>query len=1001
MRCFLAFLMAAGLTSAADFTTGQAARLVIGQKTFTAQDATASASVVGAGSGLAYANGLLFVSDANRVGAEPANHRVLVFDTNALPKPTDIIDREQSVNTRCPVCVGTASLVLGQTDFAKTELGIGQDKLRLPIGVATDGVRLAVADTDNNRVLIWNTIPTTNGAPTDIVVGQADFKSNASPRPPSNKSLRGPQGVWIQNGKLYVADTMNNRVLVWNSIPSSNGQAADLVLGQPDFSTYVEPDLTKTDINVKANTLLNPVSVTSDGQRLYVADLGHNRVVIWNSLPTQNQQSADIALGQPDVTSAVANNSPKVCQPTGKKDTNGNDIYPVRCSATMDFPRYALSDGRRLFVADGGNDRVLIYNSIPTASGVGADVVLGQLSGELNSSSDSADPLRRSSSDSLRTPMAVAFDGTNLYVTDTFNRRVLVYTVAEPVLPFTAVRNAASLQIFSVGTITFSGSIKADDEVTITIHNDVTEVSKEYKYKVLKDDTLGLVVARFVALINEGDGDPNVFATPNIGFYTIVMRARKQGIEGNDVFFEVTATDKAAITWAVSSANLSGGADAAKIAPGSLISILGDNLTDRTASAPADAENLPTELGGVRVYIDGIQVPLLFVSPGQINAQLPWEVLDATGLSAYVRTEWSDGRVTISNPVAVPVISQNPGIFTYGGTDPRPAVALHYSNYATGTISLDGTAVANEIATVTIYNRTYEYKIVSGDTLSTVADALINLINQDPEVTATKATAFGTPGSTLSTTRIRLKARYPGTDGTGVPYSVKVTGSALTLTATGSATCCTNVAGSLVTEENPAVPGETIIVYATGLGLVKPDEARLAIVTGGKFTGTDVNEPNEMVSSLVGAKTANLLQADLMPGMVGIYEVHLELNSDLPTNPVTQMTLAQDVYVSNIATIPIYNPKVILTVAPNTGQPGQQNLSVTITAQNTTFVQGTSGVSFGAGITVGTVTVTDLTHLTAVISIDSSATTGTRTVTVTTDSEVVSLADAFTVTSGT
>ena len=41
---------------------------------------------------------------------------------------------------------------------------------------------------------------------------------------------------------------------------------------------------------------------------------------------------------------------------------------------------------------------------------------------------------------------------------------------------------------------------------------------------------------------------------------------------------------------------------------------------------------------------------------------------------------------------------------------------------------------------------------------------------------------------------------------------------------------------------------------------------------------------------------------------VGMYEVDLELNPDLPTDPFTQLTIAQDVYVSNIVTIPVVNP---------------------------------------------------------------------------------------------
>jgi hypothetical protein len=46
-----------------------------------------------------------------------------------------------------------------------------------PTAVASDGSILAVADTSNNRILIWKSIPTTFGQPADIVLGQKDFTS--------------------------------------------------------------------------------------------------------------------------------------------------------------------------------------------------------------------------------------------------------------------------------------------------------------------------------------------------------------------------------------------------------------------------------------------------------------------------------------------------------------------------------------------------------------------------------------------------------------------------------------------------------------------------------------------------------------------------------------------------------------------------------------------------------------------------------------------------------
>src|SRR5262249_30075662 len=146
---------------------------------------------------------------------------------------------------KCPVCTGRATIALGQPDFTTTTEGITptRSSLRLPTAVASDGVHVVVADTNHNRVLIWNRIPTGNNQPADVVVGQSDFNSASLPgNTPNAKSMRGPQGVWIQNGRLYVADTQNNRVLIYNRIPTSNGASADVVLGQPDFTTFVQPD---------------------------------------------------------------------------------------------------------------------------------------------------------------------------------------------------------------------------------------------------------------------------------------------------------------------------------------------------------------------------------------------------------------------------------------------------------------------------------------------------------------------------------------------------------------------------------------------------------------------------------------------------------------------------------------------------------------------------------------------------------------------------------------
>ena len=87
----------------------------------------------------------------------------------------------------------------------------------------------------------------------------------------------------------------------------------------------------------------------------------------------------------------------------------------------------------------------------------------------------------------------------------------------------------------------------------------------------------------------------------------------------------------------------------------------------------------------------------------------------------------------------------------------------------------------------------------------------------------------------------------------------------------------------------------------------------------------------------------------------------------------------------------------LLSVNPNTGQQGQAGLSVTITGLLTHFAQGTTTASFGAGITVASLTVNSPTSAMAVLNIDLAAVTGARTVTLTTLGETVSLGNAFTV----
>src|SRR5205823_2798204 len=77
------------------------------------------------------------------------------------------------------------------------------------------------------------------------------------------------------------------------------------------------------------------------------------------------------------------------------------------------------------------------------------------------------------------------------------------------------------------------------------------------------------------------------------------------------------------------------------------------------------------------------------------------------------------------------------------------------------------------------------------------------------------------------------------------------------------------------------------------------------------------------------------------------------------------------------------------------------NLNVTLTGQFTHFVQGTTTASFGAGITVVSLTVNSATTATTVLNIDAATTTGTHDVTLATSLERVPSSNGFTVAAGT
>jgi uncharacterized protein (TIGR03437 family) len=96
-----------------------------------------------------------------------------------------------------------------------------------------------------------------------------------------------------------------------------------------------------------------------------------------------------------------------------------------------------------------------------------------------------------------------------------------------------------------------------------------------------------------------------------------------------------------------------------RLAPGSLFSVFGKGLSQQTASA--SSLPLPTTLGSTQLLINGQPAPLDYVSPSQINAQVPLETPVGTPVTISVQNAGQR-----SNSAALNALSAAPGIFTYG-----------------------------------------------------------------------------------------------------------------------------------------------------------------------------------------------------------------------------------------------------------------------------------------------------------------------------------------------
>ena len=184
----------------------QPADVVLGQADFSASLANRGLDVPRADT-LNWCYGVAIVDECLLV-ADTGNRRVLVWE-------------------RIPQRSGAAAdLVLGQPDFATRDAG----DMRWPHAMAVAGNLLCIADAGTNRIMAWWGIPRQDGKPCDFMLGETglDYYPRAA-------TLSMPYGIAVSGDTLVVADTANSRLLGFALDGLTTGAGPTRLAGQYRF----------------------------------------------------------------------------------------------------------------------------------------------------------------------------------------------------------------------------------------------------------------------------------------------------------------------------------------------------------------------------------------------------------------------------------------------------------------------------------------------------------------------------------------------------------------------------------------------------------------------------------------------------------------------------------------------------------------------------------------------------------------------------------------------
>lgn len=619
-------------------TTGQTATKGIGQTDPT----TASASAAGQPWSLRRVTGVAISSGA-LYAVMPEDHRVLVFESASTA-----IGRKE------------ASSVIGQADTDENIANTGSapkasaNGLLGPrgIAIAPDGT-VAVVDSGNNRVTLYKK----DEKVASQVLGQADFINNA-PNRVGRTGMGASLGIAVDYSRegfpIYASDLLNHRVLAWSSsLRFNNGAPADLVIGQANFET----SLANGGVSTPSQTSLDSprgIAVSNDGD-LFVADSGNNRVLRFQKPFEQNGQiRANLVLGQ----TAFFTRTSAFVNPGSMNNPTDVEIG---------------SDGR-VYVSDTGNHRVLEF-APNLNNGIGAVRVFGQASFQTGASGPTP------SAQTFNSPRGIAVDELGfLYVADAINNRVLLF----PLGPETPAMGAVASHVigqssFELGAAN-GGTTGLRTPADVVVSPDgVIRIADAENHRVLEYQG-GLFLPSAGAAAVRVFGQAN-FNARTINYNSTDGRATAQGLfqpsslflDRNGMLYVGDGGNNRIVEYvnpavAVSAATF---LTSVGVAAGSLASVFGVDFT--TEMAAAATVPLPTQLAGVTVEMEGASLPLIFVSPTQINLQIPpsTPIGSRTVLVRKAATDELIGGGLMN------VSATRPGLFTFSQNGIGFAVAVN------------------------------------------------------------------------------------------------------------------------------------------------------------------------------------------------------------------------------------------------------------------------------------------------------------------------------------